>query len=250
MCRHGTLLYDVFSLLKSADWNTWPTGSPALSPCSSSSPSLSPYQYSAFIQQEGETVFVPSGWFHQVHNLDDCISLNHNWMNGYCVRSVYTYFLERWIAAQRAVSGFNHTSSSSSSSSLLSSSHASTSASTSPSVPASTSVSLPTSSLSSTFLTDSILLSSAHQIFRVDVGMDWRELGRFLRGQLERCERLMEEERESKEEKEDNMTDYYALSIQSLQWILNDLSPLLSLLDTLQLQESHGGEQRISDKES
>ncbi|ORZ39403.1 hypothetical protein BCR44DRAFT_1426467 [Catenaria anguillulae PL171] len=33
------------------------------------------------IQEAGETVFVPSGWFHQVWNLEDTISINHNWAN-------------------------------------------------------------------------------------------------------------------------------------------------------------------------
>ena len=33
------------------------------------------------IQRKGETIFVPSGWHHQVHNLDDVISVNHNWIN-------------------------------------------------------------------------------------------------------------------------------------------------------------------------
>lgn len=30
-------------------------------------------------QEEGETIFVPSGWYHMVLNLSDCISINHNW---------------------------------------------------------------------------------------------------------------------------------------------------------------------------
>jgi hypothetical protein len=33
------------------------------------------------IQEAGETIYVPSGWFHQVHNLEDTISINHNWFN-------------------------------------------------------------------------------------------------------------------------------------------------------------------------
>ena len=33
------------------------------------------------LQKKGETIFVPSGWHHQVHNLDDVISINHNWVN-------------------------------------------------------------------------------------------------------------------------------------------------------------------------
>ncbi|XP_067018397.1 2-oxoglutarate and iron-dependent oxygenase JMJD4-like isoform X3 [Acropora muricata] len=33
------------------------------------------------IQREGEVIFVPSGWHHQVMNLEDTISINHNWTN-------------------------------------------------------------------------------------------------------------------------------------------------------------------------
>ena len=40
------------------------------------------------IQEAGEVVFVPSGWFHQVHNLEDTISINHNWFNGTNIISV------------------------------------------------------------------------------------------------------------------------------------------------------------------
>ncbi|ELU02976.1 hypothetical protein CAPTEDRAFT_158070 [Capitella teleta] len=34
------------------------------------------------LQEEGEVVFVPSGWHHQVFNMADTISINHNWLNG------------------------------------------------------------------------------------------------------------------------------------------------------------------------
>ncbi|XP_021733579.1 jmjC domain-containing protein 4-like [Chenopodium quinoa] len=34
-------------------------------------------------QLKNEIIFVPSGWYHQVHNLEDAISINHNWFNGY-----------------------------------------------------------------------------------------------------------------------------------------------------------------------
>ncbi|KAG9066228.1 hypothetical protein KI688_001449 [Linnemannia hyalina] len=33
-------------------------------------------------QEPGYTLFVPSGWWHQVHNIGDTISINHNWCNG------------------------------------------------------------------------------------------------------------------------------------------------------------------------
>lgn len=32
------------------------------------------------IQEAGETIFIPSGWFHEVWNLEDTISINHNWV--------------------------------------------------------------------------------------------------------------------------------------------------------------------------
>ncbi|KAI8369589.1 uncharacterized protein BYT42DRAFT_585019 [Radiomyces spectabilis] len=32
-------------------------------------------------QHDGETLFVPSGWFHQVENIGATISINHNWLN-------------------------------------------------------------------------------------------------------------------------------------------------------------------------
>ncbi|KAI8347679.1 hypothetical protein BD560DRAFT_338441 [Blakeslea trispora] len=40
-------------------------------------------------QRDGETVFVPSGWFHQVENIGATISINHNWSNACNLLSVY-----------------------------------------------------------------------------------------------------------------------------------------------------------------
>lgn len=39
-------------------------------------------KYFELIQESSETLFVPSKWFHQVHNLEDTVSINHNWFNG------------------------------------------------------------------------------------------------------------------------------------------------------------------------
>ncbi|KAG2589259.1 hypothetical protein PVAP13_5NG246381 [Panicum virgatum] len=42
------------------------------------------------IQEQNEIIFVPSGWYHQVHNLEDTISINHNWFNAYNLHWVTT----------------------------------------------------------------------------------------------------------------------------------------------------------------
>eukprot|EP00054_Salpingoeca_dolichothecata_P010409 m.58195 g.58195 ORF g.58195 m.58195 type:complete len:225 (+) comp18976_c0_seq1:187-861(+) len=45
-------------------------------------PDLHKANFVDIIQETGETVFVPSGWFHVVINLEDSLSINHNWING------------------------------------------------------------------------------------------------------------------------------------------------------------------------
>ncbi|KAK0562638.1 hypothetical protein OC844_002612 [Tilletia horrida] len=42
----------------------------------------------------GETIFVPSNWYHEVLNLTDCISINHNWCNSYNLESMYDSMVE------------------------------------------------------------------------------------------------------------------------------------------------------------
>ncbi|CAA7034985.1 unnamed protein product [Microthlaspi erraticum] len=41
------------------------------------------------IQEPGDVIFVPSGWHHQVHNLEDTVSINHNWLNAYNLSCVW-----------------------------------------------------------------------------------------------------------------------------------------------------------------
>ncbi|OQV23041.1 JmjC domain-containing protein 4 [Hypsibius exemplaris] len=50
---------------------------------------LSAVAHSVVIQEAGEVVFVPSRWHHQVHNLEDTLSINHNWINGTNVRNTW-----------------------------------------------------------------------------------------------------------------------------------------------------------------
>ncbi|KAI8885983.1 Clavaminate synthase-like protein [Backusella circina FSU 941] len=40
-------------------------------------------------QRDGETLFVPSGWFHQVENIGSTISINHNWFNACNIEFTY-----------------------------------------------------------------------------------------------------------------------------------------------------------------
>ncbi|WVQ72679.1 hypothetical protein IAR50_002239 [Cryptococcus sp. DSM 104548] len=41
------------------------------------------------LQQEGEIIFVPSGWHHQVLNIDFCISINHNFFSFPTIPRIY-----------------------------------------------------------------------------------------------------------------------------------------------------------------
>ena len=45
------------------------------------------------VQNSGETIFVPSGWFHQVRNLEDTISINHNWINEASIQNTWKHLL-------------------------------------------------------------------------------------------------------------------------------------------------------------
>nr|VZI32867.1 unnamed protein product [Spirometra erinaceieuropaei] len=44
-----------------------------------------------FEQLPGQAVFVPSGWYHEVLNLTDCVSINHNWINACNVNLVWKH---------------------------------------------------------------------------------------------------------------------------------------------------------------
>lgn len=46
-------------------------------------------KFFTIIQTENESIFVPSGWYHQVWNLTDTISINHNWFNACNVTTVW-----------------------------------------------------------------------------------------------------------------------------------------------------------------
>ncbi|CAG0888147.1 unnamed protein product [Darwinula stevensoni] len=47
------------------------------------------------IQNPGETLWVPSGWFHRVENLEDTLSINHNFINATNAHHVLEFLLKR-----------------------------------------------------------------------------------------------------------------------------------------------------------
>lgn len=56
-----------------------------------------------FIQQPGETIFVPSGWMHQVENLDDCLSFNHNWGNASNLANFWNFIQSETLKVELAI---------------------------------------------------------------------------------------------------------------------------------------------------
>lgn len=54
-------------------------------------------------QEQNEIIFVPSGWYHQVHNLEDTISINHNWFNGYNLSQVWDLLLRDYNEAKEYI---------------------------------------------------------------------------------------------------------------------------------------------------
>ncbi|XP_027167362.1 jmjC domain-containing protein 4 [Coffea eugenioides] len=51
-------------------------------------------------QEQNEIIFVPSGWYHQVHNQEDTISINHNWFNAYNLSWVWDILLTDYKQAR------------------------------------------------------------------------------------------------------------------------------------------------------
>lgn len=45
-------------------------------------------------QNAGQTIFVPSNWFHQVQNVGLTLSINHNWINSFNLNSMVREFLK------------------------------------------------------------------------------------------------------------------------------------------------------------
>lgn len=55
------------------------------------------------IQREGEVIFVPSGWHHQVINLEDTISINHNWTNACGISKMWEHLKGELVKVQKSI---------------------------------------------------------------------------------------------------------------------------------------------------
>ncbi|KAJ8679824.1 hypothetical protein QAD02_015611 [Eretmocerus hayati] len=55
------------------------------------------------VQESGEIIFVPSGWHHQVWNLEDTISINHNWLNGCTILNVWSSLQRELTAVMKEI---------------------------------------------------------------------------------------------------------------------------------------------------
>ncbi|KAK6740189.1 hypothetical protein RB195_008576 [Necator americanus] len=55
------------------------------------------------IQNPGEIVFVPTNWYHQVHNLEDTISINHNWLNASNIHLIYEFLRRHLKEVQKEI---------------------------------------------------------------------------------------------------------------------------------------------------
>ena len=65
-------------------------------------------KYEVVIQNEGEGIFVPSGWWHQVLNTADTISINHNWANFHCVPRMWKYLTSELELVEEEISDCRH----------------------------------------------------------------------------------------------------------------------------------------------
>lgn len=61
-------------------------------------------KYFDIIQEANETLFVPSGWYHQVINLTDVFSINHNWFNSCNVLTILENLVKNYANVKQEIS--------------------------------------------------------------------------------------------------------------------------------------------------
>ncbi|XP_067219150.1 2-oxoglutarate and iron-dependent oxygenase JMJD4 isoform X2 [Chanodichthys erythropterus] len=92
---HGNLAYDVTALILQ-DKGLYAQFEEACQPLE-------------IIQEAGEIIFVPSGWHHQVYNLEDTISINHNWLNGCNLDTMWQFLQDELSSVQREIEEWRDT---------------------------------------------------------------------------------------------------------------------------------------------
>ncbi|XP_051734484.1 2-oxoglutarate and iron-dependent oxygenase JMJD4 [Ctenopharyngodon idella] len=92
---HGNLAYDVTALVLQ-DKGLYAQFEEACQPLE-------------IIQEAGEIIFVPSGWHHQVYNLEDTISINHNWLNGCNLDTTWQFLQDELSSVQREIEEWRDT---------------------------------------------------------------------------------------------------------------------------------------------
>ena len=60
--------------------------------------------YFTIFQKSGEVIFVPSGWHHQVFNLKDTVSINHNWINAFSIRFFWNHLTSTLESVRKEIS--------------------------------------------------------------------------------------------------------------------------------------------------
>ena len=54
---------------------------------------------SLVVSCSGEIIFVPAGWYHSVCNLDDSLSVNHNWIDSSSLERSWNHLLKEYRIA-------------------------------------------------------------------------------------------------------------------------------------------------------
>uniref|UniRef100_A0AAY5EQ08 2-oxoglutarate and iron-dependent oxygenase JMJD4 n=1 Tax=Electrophorus electricus TaxID=8005 RepID=A0AAY5EQ08_ELEEL len=92
---HGNLAYDVTATILQ-DKGLFPHSDKACPPLE-------------IIQEAGEVIFVPSGWHHQVYNLEDTVSVNHNWLNGCNLDIMWQFLQDELLSVQKEIEEWRDT---------------------------------------------------------------------------------------------------------------------------------------------
>jgi len=68
---------------------------------------ISEKRYFEVIQHTGEAIFVPSTWKHEVINLEETLSINHNWITSACIDQTWHCLLLEIAAVEKELSSWD-----------------------------------------------------------------------------------------------------------------------------------------------